>query len=183
MYHKSVVLSKGQCMFYRKEKRRTIKVLFFRMFYTALTPMISVVLSSMFFAYMHFKQPRGLWDYDTPPGDVTWLDGFPVGLYVIFGIVVNFDFVLFLNLTLVGYCLTVVFMKTRSLWAAIGLHAGWVTPISLFMDIAVREVDKHSLWWGTFRLSDGYFTTVCLLFIAVYFTQFYRPKKPTGFTL
>lgn len=155
--------------------------LFFRMFYTALTPMVSVILSSMFFAYMHFKQPRGLWDYDTPPADVTWLDGFPVGFYVLFGIAVNFDLVLFLNLTLVGYCLTVVFMKTRSLWAAVGLHAGWVTPISLFMDIAVRDVDKHSLWWGTFRLADGYFTTTCLLFIAIYFTKFYTPKKQTGF--
>ena len=157
--------------------------LFFRMFYTALTPMVSVVLSSLFFAYMHFKQPRGLWDYETPPSDVSWWDGFSVGFWVLFGIVANFDLVLFLNLTLVGYTLTVVFMKTRSLWAAVGLHAGWVTPISLFMNIAVRDVDKHSLWWGSFRLADGYFTTTCLLLIAVYFTKFYQTKTPRGFTL
>lgn len=156
--------------------------LFFRMFYTALTPLVSVILSSMFFAYMHFKQPRGLWDYDTPPAEVGWLDGLPVGFYVIFGIVVNFKLVLFLNLTLVGYTLTVVFMKSRSIWSSIGLHAGWVTPISLFMDIAVRTIDKQSVWWGTYRLADGYFTTVCLVLVACYFSYFYKPRKRTSFT-
>jgi membrane protease YdiL (CAAX protease family) len=155
--------------------------LFFRMFYTALTPMVSFIFSSMFFAYLHFKKPIGLWDYNTPPADVGWLDGFTAGFWVLFGIVENFDLVLFLNLTLVGYILTVVFVKTRSLWAAVGLHAGWVTPILLFMDIAVRDLDKHSLWWGTFRLSDGYFATVCLLLIAIYFSGFYTPKQPSGF--
>lgn len=156
--------------------------LFFRMFYTALAPMISVILSSLFFAYMHFKHPSGLWDYNTPPAEVSWLDGFPVGFYVIFGIVVNFKLVLFLNLTLVGYVLTVVFMKTRSLWSSIGLHAGWVTPISLFMHIAVRNIDKHSAWWGTFRLADGYFTSFCLLLIAFYFSRIYKPREPSSFT-
>ena len=164
-------------------KELIFRSVFFRMFYTALTPMVSVVLSSMFFAYLHFKQPHSLWDYEMPPSDVTWLDGFVAGFYILFGIVVSFNLVLFLNLTLVGYCLTVVFMKTRSLWAAVGLHAGWVTPISLFMEIAVRDVDKQSLWWGTYRLSDGIFTTVFLLLLAVYFTKIYRPKQPTGFTL
>lgn len=156
--------------------------LFFRMFYTAFTPMISVVLSSVFYAYLHFKEPLSLWDYDTPPADVTWLDGFFVGFWVLVGIVVNFDFVLFLNLTLVAYTLTVVFMKSRSLWAAVGLHAGWITPISLVMNVAVREGVEPSIWWGSFRLTDGFFTTICLIFIAFYFTSVYKPREPSGYS-
>ncbi|MCZ6673828.1 MAG: CPBP family intramembrane metalloprotease [Verrucomicrobia bacterium] len=156
--------------------------LFFRMFYTAFTPAISVFLSSLFFAYVHFKQPKGLWDYDTLPAEVGWLDGLSVGFRVLTGITVNFDLVLFLNLSLLGYVLTVVFMKTKSLWAAVGLHAGLVTPISFFMKIAVRDLDQQSLWWGTFRLADGYFSTACLLFIAVYFSRLYRPRQPSGFS-
>ena len=156
--------------------------LFFRMFYTAFTPMISVVLASMFFAYLHFKPALGLWDYNTLPTDVTWLDGFSVGFWVLAGIVVNFDFVLFLNLTLVGYTLTVVFMKSRSLWAVVGLHAGWITPISLFMNIAVREGVEPSIWWGSFRLTDGFFTTTCLIFIAFYFTSVYKPRVQSGYS-
>jgi membrane protease YdiL (CAAX protease family) len=163
-------------------KELVFRSLVFRMFYTALTPMISVIFSSMFFAYCFFKQPNGLWDYETPPADVSWLDGFTVAFWVIAGIVVNFKLVLFLNLMLVGYTLTVVFMRTRSLWAAVGLHAGWVTPISLFMDIAVRDLDKQSLWWGTFRLADGYFTTACLLLIALYFSSLYKPRQATGYS-
>lgn len=155
--------------------------LFFRMFYTAFPPAISVVLSSLFFAYAHFKHPLGLWNYDTPPADVGWLDGLVVGFWVIVGIVVNFNLVLFLNLVLVGYCLTIVFMKTRSLWTSIGLHAGWVTPILLFMKIAEHNEQAASLWWGSFRLTDGYFTTVCLLFFAVFFSRVYKPRKPSGY--
>ncbi len=156
--------------------------LLFRMFYTAFTPVISVVLSSMFFAYLHFKEPLGLWNYDTPPADVTWLDGFSVGFGVITGIVGHFDFVLFLNLTFVGYILTLVFLKTRSLWAAVGLHAGWVTPILLFLKIAVRDGVEPSLWWGSFRLVDGLFTTTCLLFFAFYYTRVYKARLPTGYS-
>jgi membrane protease YdiL (CAAX protease family) len=156
--------------------------LFFRMFYTAFTPIISIILSSLFFAYLHFKDAKGLWDYDMPPADVSWFDGLTAGFWVLAGFVVNFDLVLFLNLSLVGFILTVVFLKSRSLWAAVGLHAGWVTPISLFMSIAVPEVEAHSRWWGSFRLTDGYFVTVCLLFMAIYFSLFYNPRTPSGYS-
>lgn len=156
--------------------------LLFRMFYTAFTPVIGIVLSSMFFAYLHFKQPLGLWDYNTPPADVTWLDGFSVGLWVLAGVVVNFDIVLYLNLALVGYILTVVFMKSRSLWAVVGLHAGWITPISLFMEVAVSNEVETSIWWGSVRLTDGFFTTTCLIVFAFYFTSIYKPRVPSGYS-
>ncbi|MDA0347394.1 MAG: CPBP family intramembrane metalloprotease [Verrucomicrobia bacterium] len=156
--------------------------LLFRMFYTAFTPIISVVFSSLFFAYLHFKDPIGLWDYDMPPADVSWFDGLTTGFWVLAGIVVNFDLVLFLNLSLVGFILTVVFLKSRSLWAAVGLHAGWVTPILLFTRIAAPDAGTHSLWWGSFRLTDGYFVTVCLLILAIYFSLIYNPRTPSGYS-
>lgn len=156
--------------------------IFFRMFYTAFTPIISVIFSSLFFAYLHFKDPKGLWDYDTLPADVGWLDGLTAGFWVLAGIVFNFELVLFLNLSLVGFILTVVFLKSRSLWAAVGLHAGLVTPLSMFMSISVPDPGPHSLWWGSFRLTDGYFGTVWLLFLAIYFALVYNPRKPSGYS-
>ena len=153
--------------------------LFFRMFYTAFTPAVSLVLSAMFFAYMHFKQPHGLWDYNTPPEDVVWLDGLKVAWWVIVGILYNFDLVLFLNLTLVGYTLCLVFMRTKSLWAAIGLHAGWVTSIGWVNKIVVSmDPESFSLWWGSHRVADGYFCSISLLLFAVYLTLFYKPRRP-----
>ena len=156
--------------------------LFFRMFYTAFTPIISVVFSSLFFSFLHFKDPIGLWDYDTSPADVSWFDGLTAGFWVLAGIVVNFELVLFLNLSLGGFILTVVFLKSRSLWAAVGLHAGWVTPISLIMSIAAPDAGTPSLWWGSFRLTDGYFATVCLLILAIYFSLIYNPRTPSGYS-
>jgi membrane protease YdiL (CAAX protease family) len=143
---------------------------------------VSVILSSLFFAYLNVKQPVELWNYDTPPSDVTWLDGLPIGFWAITGIVAKFNLVVFLNLALIGYVMTVIFMKSRSLWAAVGLHAGWATPILLLANIATHDLDKPSLWWGTYRLADGFFTTVCLCFVAFYVTRFYIPRKRTGFT-
>ena len=156
--------------------------LFFRMFYTAFTPVLSVVLSSLFFAYMHFKEPEGLWDYSTAPTDVVFSDGLWMGFWVVTGIFTNFSLVLFLNYTLVGYLMTVVFMKTRSLWASIGLHAGWVTPLLWFRNMGALSSDSSSLWWGSYELVDGYFCTLLLLIFAVFLTRVYKPARPTGFS-
>lgn len=156
--------------------------LIFRMFYTAFTPVFSVILSSLFFAYLHFKNPAGVWDYSTSPAEVGWWDGLSVGLGIIAGIFLHFDWVHFLNLALVGYVLTVVFMRTRSLWAVMGLHAGWVTPLFLIRGITVPDVENSSSWWGTFRLVDGFFTTICLLVLAIYFSRIYKPRQPSGYS-
>ncbi|MBH53349.1 MAG: hypothetical protein CMI18_03265 [Opitutaceae bacterium] len=158
--------------------------LFFRMFYTAFAPLFSIVLSSLFFAYLHFKNPVGLWDFSTPPEEVQLMDGLIVGWYVIIGIVYNFDLVLFLNLSLVGVTLTIVFMRTKSLWAAIGLHAGWVTSVLWISKIALRTDEELAAeWWGSYRLLDGYFCTFSLLIFAVFLSLFYKPRQQKRFEI
>ena len=134
-----------------------------RMFYTAFIPMVAVALSAMFFAYLHFDMPSHLWAPDTQGPGIA--DGFHVALWTVIGITQSFSPVLFLNLTLVGYILAVVFMRTRSLWSCVGLHAGWVTLIMSYSHFGETPLGDGSLWWGSHRLADGY---LCLGFLLIF---------------
>lgn len=82
----------------------------------------AVVSVSLFFAVVHFLKPAKL-----RADSVNWASGFeqvaaiPAGWpsidLVVWGV---------LTLFLAGLLLAVVTLKTRSLWLAIGIHAGWI---------------------------------------------------------
>lgn len=148
-----------------------------RMFYTAFLPVVSVVLSALFFAYLHFDMPDHLWAaHNQSPEGPGMTDGFYVAFWTVFGITRSFSPLLFLNLTLVGYILTVVFMRTRSLWASIGLHAGWVTLILSYSHLGETPLGDSSPWWGSHRLADGFLCLAFLLSTAWVVTALKHPR-------
>ena len=66
-----------------------------RSFYTAIGPISAVVLSSLFFAYKHFKVPDCVWDKLPGGGSATWDMGFFVAWYDTVGIAYEFGFARF----------------------------------------------------------------------------------------
>lgn len=100
---------------------------------------------SVLFASVHFIRPR--------PGaqaitQVRWTSGFELlpGSFWQFGepsLVVGG----LLTLTLVGWALGYTVVRTRSLYAAIGLHAGWVFALRAFTSLTQRT-GEPGLWLG-----------------------------------
>jgi membrane protease YdiL (CAAX protease family) len=133
----------------------------FRTFYTAMRPALAVILSSMFFAYLHFKMADEVMAH-IPSNEI----GIDDGLYAIWGSVTafttGFNGLLFFNLCLVGILLHLAFLYSRNLWACVGLHAGWVFVIQT-LSKTFNETLPLRPFFGTERISDGYLVTLFLL--------------------
>lgn len=114
----------------------------------------ALVFSSLFFSAVHFLKPPD----DLPmPGAVTWTSGFwLVGqIFAQFG---NPVFMLaeFSTLFLVGWVLGFTRLRTGSLWAAIGLHAGWVFGIKTYGGLTIRTMGlEETLPWIGRDLKSG----------------------------
>lgn len=127
--------------------------LIFRLFYTALAPRIAVILSSLFFAYVHFKMPGAVWDATDQV--VTWKSGFFVGLWTLIGISQNFEVFPFLNLLALGVLLCLVFIRFRSLLPCMGFHAGIVTVLLSYKKFFAVHEDSLSWLLGSSKMIDG----------------------------
>jgi uncharacterized protein len=100
---------------------------------------------SVFFGCLHFVRPP---KHFAPMGEITVWSGFellPQLLWqwgnprlVVGGL---------LTLILVGAILGYSVIKTRSLYFAVGLHAGWVMALKIFDHLAKRKM-KVSFWFG-----------------------------------
>jgi len=152
--------------------------LIFRMFYTAVQPVPAIILASLFFAYTHFKMPDELWTV-TDPAQVGFTSGWYVAWWTLAGIFKQFHLLLFVNLTLIGYILIGVFIRTRSLWACIGLHAGWVSLALTYKKLFRITAESVHPFWGSNALADGWLTTLLLIAVACWVTFLYRPRKRT----
>lgn len=106
--------------------------LIMRSFYTAIGPISAVVLSSLFFAYKHFKVPDCVWDKLPGGGSATWDIGFFVAWYDTVGIAYEFDFPKFGGLFMFGVFLCLLYIKTKSLWPCVGFHAGLVFCLMVY---------------------------------------------------
>lgn len=84
----------------------------------------AVLLTSAVYALVHFLKPPRL---NLTEAEVGWATGFDM-LGLIFGRFFDWQTVTaeFLTLVVLGVVLAVVRLRTRSLWLAVGLHAGWV---------------------------------------------------------
>lgn len=139
--------------------------LIFRLFYTALTPRIAIILSSLFFAYAHFKMPGAVWDATDQV--VTWRSGFFVGLWTLVGISQNFEVLPFLNLLALGILLCLVFERFRSLLPCIGFHAGIVAVLLSYKRLFAVHEDSLSWLLGGSKMIDGivpFFVIVGMIF-------------------
>lgn len=132
-----------------------------RMFYTALKPMPAVLLSSLFFAYVHFKKiPKEIWDDESTA--VNLGSGFYVGFWTLLSIGQTFDFVRFLNLFLFGIVLCLLFLRTGSLWPCVGFHGGIVLARSIYDKCFNLPGETSNEFWGSGILLDGYFASILL---------------------
>lgn len=138
----------------------------FRIFYSALRPVTAIVVSAVVFAYLHYKMPPDVW---REIGDaVGWLSGFQVAWGTLTGIAHDFSAVPFFTLVLVGILLNLVFLRTGSLLACIGVHAGIVWLRMAYDKTHNTPLAEHAWFFGTAALNDG-LLTLLLLGLAVWY--------------
>ncbi|MEM9398705.1 MAG: CPBP family intramembrane glutamic endopeptidase [Verrucomicrobiota bacterium] len=131
-------------------------------------PMLVAVLSSLFYSVAHFAKARHI------QGDVTWLSGFEVwGTlfqdergWVSLGM-------RGCGLFLIGLCLCALVYKYRTIWAAAGLHAGWVFSQKSLEKLTDRvNFNEIEFWknylWG-YDLVSGLVSFVMLGLILLVF--------------
>jgi len=135
-----------------------------RVFYTAMRPSRAVIAASLVFAALHFKKiPEGVW---TRGEAVDFSTGFEVGLWTVLGICQAFDPIMFLNLFLSGFVLSLVFLKTGSLWPCIGLHGGWVFYRAVYSRCVDIPILDSNVFLGSEKIIDGLAAAVLLAAMA-----------------
>ncbi len=147
-----------------------------RMFYTALKPIPSILLSSLFFASVHFKKiPEEIWNNDSAM--VTIGSGFYVGFWTLLSVVQTFELVRFLNLFLFGTILCLLFLRTGSLWPCAGFHGGVVFVRSLYDKWFNLGSQSSNSFWGSGVILDGYFATILLLSLCSWLCKGWKVPK------
>ena len=107
-----------------------------------------ILFSAAIFAVVHFLKPAKIAD-DSP---VTWTSGLEQ-LGMVFRDLPSPPLLLLGLLTLLaaGLLLALTTWKTRSLWIAIGMHAGWIFPQQAFQAVArfrIKPEDQLLPWIG-----------------------------------
>lgn len=97
-----------------------------RVFYTACLPNFAIILSSIFFAYLHIKIPHVA---QIPNNAIGPLSGFVCIIPMIFGFLYKFKFYEFLKITILGIILSKLTIRHFSLNPAIGFHIGVVVAM------------------------------------------------------
>lgn len=107
------------------------RALLLGLFLRTMTSRSAIVWATFVFAIVHFLKPPEGWKI--ADDQVAWTSGFAVLGQIAKGFG-DVDFLLaeFATLFAVGGVLTLARMRTGSLWAGIGLHAGWVFGLKWF---------------------------------------------------
>lgn len=128
------------------------------LFRRSMKPGAAIVWTSAIFSAVHFLKP----DDDVQVGAVTWLSGFALIPHV-FHQFAEPLLVLggFTTIFVLGLMLADVTVRTRSLWMAIGLHAGVVFVKMSFSKLTKRE-EAYLPWIGE-ELQIGLVPVVALL--------------------
>jgi len=144
-----------------------------RQFYSALRPWPAIFATSLFFALLHFKKiPPSVWGPDSVVG---WDSGLYVAMWTVGSVIATFDGLFFANYLLVGVVLCLVTLRTGSLWAGIGLHAGWVAFLRAYGTV-FAEPGQATLLLGGTRIIDGLVSFAMLAALAVWLAR----TKPEG---
>lgn len=148
--------------------------LVFRMFYTALKPIPAIILSSVFFAVLHFKASAEAFT-DSSPQEIGLYEGFYTAWAMMAALVTEFDFTYLASIFLVGILLHQVFLLTSNLWANAALHAGWVFTIKA-VGGAFQTSPSANAFTGTTRVADGFLVIVVLIAFCAIFAWKLRSK-------
>lgn len=148
--------------------------LVFRMFYTAFNPLAAIVLSSAFFAALHFKTPAFSLG-EIAPSQVGIAEASQIAVGTAIAVFTEFDFKYLLAIFLVGVVLHQVFLLANNLWASVALHAGWVFTIKLFGN-AFSPTEHANAFSGSTRVADGYWVSIVLILFVALFAVLLRKK-------
>ena len=144
-------------------------------------PYLALLATSSLFSIIHFLKPNET----AVQQSVDWLSGFGLipGSFAQFSepwLVLGGFTTLFCVAWILGYSR----LKTRSLWMAIGLHAGWVFGLKVFSENTQRMIKaKYTLpWFGeTLYVGLGSVAAVILTGVLVWAWCLYvrpNPKTP-----
>jgi membrane protease YdiL (CAAX protease family) len=107
-------------------------------------PAVGVVVVSAIFSAVHFLKPQ-----DVEFSAIGWGSGFALLPYSFHRFAEPLELLGgFSTLFAIGVVLAVVTLQTRSLWAAIGLHAGWIFGSRLF-NILFKQRGELQPWFGS----------------------------------
>jgi uncharacterized protein len=108
----------------------------------------ALVLSSMFYAIMHYFESANTTDA------VTWLSGLKL-LPLMLQNLGNFQAVIpgFFNLTLAGMLLGWAYQRTGNLYFSIGLHMGWIFWVKAYAVVTTLTPAADKWWWGSGRMA------------------------------
>jgi len=108
----------------------------------------ALVIVSAAFSVVHFIKPKGL----IPAGEVGWMSGVHLlGSSFDGGLAVSVLTGGLVTLFVIGMLTGFATVKTRSLWLAIGLHAGWILVqqcLNLFTRYRIKPPDALMPWVG-----------------------------------
>lgn len=138
------------------------RAVLFRVFMKALPVPLAMLLSALFFAYVHFKI--------TIPADSSVLS---MAWEQLIGIRSSFEFTPFMNLVLLGIILNLLLLINKSLMPCIGFHAGIVWAMLAFRKMAASNVSVSS-WLGSSKIIDGIFVSFLLGVIVVLLATYYQ---------
>jgi len=133
----------------------------------------ALILSSSFYALVHFMDPRATLDHA-----VTWSSGLEQLGRMMRGLT-NLQAVVptFLNLTLAGMLLGLAYERTGRLYCSVGLHAGWVFWLKSYGVVARTAPGSALPEWSTSRLADGWPALLVLAATLVVFCQKFWPAR------
>ncbi len=152
--------------------------LLMRSIYSAFGVISSVVLSSLFFAYKHFKVPKEIW-HVLPDGghSADWYSGFVVCYYDTIGIAYDFKLIPFLSLFVFGVLLCVFYIKTKSLLSSIAFHAGAVCLMLSFKKSFKLNSYDNQLIFGNEWITNGLVGLGALCLVLIISILFIKPSK------
>lgn len=141
--------------------------LIFRLFYTAMKPWKAILASSMVYAYLHFSAPAAY--LAGPNADPGLISGLHIALLNAVGCFLNFNVIEFANYTSLGALFCVIYLRARSLWAPIGLHAGIVFVMLVYQESV--SIFPDSLRWAFAGggLTDGVLPLILTLALTFVF--------------
>ncbi len=146
----------------------------------SMSPLLALTFTSALYSIVHFLKPRD--SAHTVYENVHWGSGFELipGTFAQFA---DWKLVLggFITLFFVGMILGITRLFTRSLWMAIGLHAGWILGKFGLSKIARRKIPESATmpWLGediTIGIVSSGLVLLTGLLIALWFYHLYLKK-------
>jgi hypothetical protein len=109
---------------------------------------LALILSSMFYALMHYFESANTTDV------VTWHSGLQL-LPLMLRNLGNLQAVIpgFFNLTLAGMLLGWAYQRTGNLYFSIGLHMGWIFWVKAYAIVTSLAPASNAWWWGSGRMA------------------------------